>query len=399
MYSLRILFFTLPLYFSHIFSGFGIVFGGVSSFERQKVYLMVILTAIALIEWIWRYPDAVVWTLRKYGLLTLILLLCPFLAIYWWGGDIDSLYWWGGMEKHHGYILYGAIIILSLILSTIPTKDKIQYLHISIWSTVIVAIVAIYQYIGWGMVSGRYPGRSISTLGNPNYLAGYLILILPLLWRIRSPERWIIGIVIILALITTGSYIGMALLGCYLLYLAICRILRYFPVLNSGLSVPLRIFLLLTFYFLLLSALYRVIDPEKLLSLTSRFVLMKESLMMLLHDPISLLIGFGPDSLMSHFSTARSALVSAYFPSYEIIDSSHNILIDIIFQYGSLPIGAIGYTLWRWWKSQKEDVQIAILLGVWFLLLNVFVVVHLMILVLLLAYAPDLSPRKTISEK
>jgi hypothetical protein len=126
---------------------------------------------------------------------------------------------------------------------------------------------------------------------------------------------------------------------------------------------------------------------------------MKESFIMLLHDPLSLFIGFGPDSLASHFSITRSSLVSAYFPNNEIIDSSHNILIDIIFQYGILPIGTIGYILWLWWKNKKEDVQAAILLGILFLSLNVFVVVHLMILALLLSYNLDLSPRKTISEK
>lgn len=109
---------------------------------------MVILTAIALIEWIWRYPDAVVASLRKYGILVLILLLCPFFAQYWWGDSLDIAYWWGGIEKHHGYILYITIILLTMIVSTASEKDKQQYIQVSIWSGVIVAIVAIYQYIG-----------------------------------------------------------------------------------------------------------------------------------------------------------------------------------------------------------------------------------------------------------
>jgi hypothetical protein len=204
---------VLPLYFSHIFSGFGIVFGGTSSFERQKVYLMVILTAIALIEWIWRYPDIVRSALKKYGLLTFTLLLCPFLTSYWWGGIMDSSYWWGGIEKHHGYILYMSIVTLGVILGTLPAKEKMQYMHISIWSAVIVAIVAISQYLDGSTLQSRYPGRSISTLGNPNYLAGYLLMIIPLIHRVRSPERWMIGTLMSLALIITGSYIGIALLG------------------------------------------------------------------------------------------------------------------------------------------------------------------------------------------
>jgi O-antigen ligase len=110
---------------------------------------------------------------------------------------------------------------------------------------------------------------------------------------------------------------------------------------------------------------------------------MQESLIMMLRESLSFLIGYGPDSLMHHFATDRSPLVSAYFPSREIIDSSHSILIDILFQYGILPIGVIGYGLVRSWKNQKEDTQMAILLGLVFLSLNVFVVVHLVLFILL----------------
>lgn len=139
----------------------------------------------------------------------------------------------------------------------------------------------------------------------------------------------------------------MSLLGCYLLYLFISMMFRYFRVPSSGFSVLYRYFIACTLSFMGIWLAYHWIDTEKLLSLTSRFVLMKESLMIMFRDPFSLFIGFGPDSLASHFSTARSDLVSAYFPSNEIIDSSHNILIDIIFQYGILPIGIVGYTLWQ----------------------------------------------------
>lgn len=166
------------------------------------------------------------------------------------------------------------------------------------------------------------------------------------------------------ALLTTGSYIGIALLGFYLLYLVICVIFRYFRVPSSRLSVLYRYILAFTSYILVLYIAYHRIDPEKLLSLMSRFILMKESLIMMFREPLSLLIGFGPDSLASHFSIARSTVINSYFPNNEIIDSSHNILIDIVFQYGIFPIILISSSLIRSWKNQKEYAQAAILLGV-----------------------------------
>lgn len=138
----------------------------------------------------------------------------------------------------------------------------------------------------------------------------------------------------------------MGLLGCYLLYFFISKMFQYFQVPNSGFLSLYRYLIACILSVVGIWIAYQWIDTEKLLSLTSRFVLMKESLMMMLQYPFSLLIGFGPDSLASHFSIIRSSLVSSYFPNHEIIDSSHNILIDIIFQYGILPIGIIGYTLW-----------------------------------------------------
>jgi O-antigen ligase len=106
-------------------------------------------------------------------------------------------------------------------------------------------------------------------------------------------------------------------------------------------------------------------------------------------DPVSFLIGFGPDSLLSHFSTFRSQIVNSYFPSDMLIDSSHNIVIDIFFQYGALPLILIGFFLYRYFNNQKEELQFAILLGGVFLLLNVFVIVHIVVISLIMRMGAD----------
>lgn len=72
---------------------------------------------------------------------------------------------------------------------------------------------------------------------------------------------------------------------------------------------------------------------------------MKELIGVVLSHPMSLCIGFGPDSILSYFAGFRSDLVNNYFPSDMNIDSSHNIFIDTIFQYGILPVIYYIYTL------------------------------------------------------
>ncbi len=88
-----------------------------------------------------------------------------------------------------------------------------------------MALIAIGEYMGGVYdIYGRsemlsaYPGRSVSTLGNPNYVAGYLLIFLPLFVYIRTPERWVILGLLSIAILTTGSYIAMGLMGLYCLY-------------------------------------------------------------------------------------------------------------------------------------------------------------------------------------
>ena len=56
----------------------------------------------------------------------------------------------------------------------------------------------------------------MSTLGNPNYVAGYLLILIPFVTTLHTPERWIYSGIITLALLSTGSYIGVM---CYIGYL------------------------------------------------------------------------------------------------------------------------------------------------------------------------------------
>ena len=132
-----------------------------------------------------------------------------------------------------------------------------------------------------------YTGRSVSTLGNPNYVAGYLLLFVPLLMassllaigkmkqRIDIQIVHILTILILLiAIYVTGSYIAMVLIGL----LGLWYVLQYmFPDLARSRQIIIWIMLSICLVFIALS----LIDLTKLLSLSSRFVLMRESLSMM----------------------------------------------------------------------------------------------------------------------
>ncbi len=99
--------------------------------------------------------------------------------------EINPYFWFGNMEKFHGWYLYLSLLILWIILSTRTQKERKKYLVISFLSSGFVCLYALFQYLGWDPLAAAYStrldlSRVFSTLGNPNYLAGYALMLLPL---------------------------------------------------------------------------------------------------------------------------------------------------------------------------------------------------------------------------
>lgn len=78
------------------------------------------------------------------------------------------------------------------MLVTSSEKEKNTYLQMSCYSFFIVFLYAIFQKIGVDPLAGSYQSRldaerMFSTLGNPNYLAGLALILLPIL-RVQSTK-------------------------------------------------------------------------------------------------------------------------------------------------------------------------------------------------------------------
>lgn len=116
---------------------------------------------------------------------------------------------------------------------------------------------------------------------------------------------------------------------------------------------------------------------------------MGELLREIIHFPLSLITGYGPEAVLKFFSTSRTATVDAYFPHGSIIDSSHNIFLDIIFQYGIMPIILLIAVVSKRWNTWNPHARASWILGVIFLMFNPYVVIHLMLLTLTLSLHDD----------
>ncbi|MEI6711586.1 MAG: hypothetical protein WCK88_05360 [bacterium] len=99
--------------------------------------------------------------------------------------DINPYFWFGNMEKFHGWYLYLGLLMLGIILSSSERAEQRKYLSISLISGGVVCLYALFQKMGLDPLASSYSSRLdatriFSTLGNPNYLAGYVLMLMPL---------------------------------------------------------------------------------------------------------------------------------------------------------------------------------------------------------------------------
>ena len=401
-YSLILIFLCIPLYFSHFLAPFGVGWLSIdtitipfqifisdhSSFERQKVFLFFLLIFIALIEWFFFHTKSLLVTIRKYGIIFLILAIIPFFSqwINWSSFSLD--FYLGWYEKHHGYIFFVGILLYVVLLLSHSISHLKWYLFYSFLSAIVVAGIAIGEYLWWVWdIYGRsemmlsYTGRSSSTLGNPNYLAGFLVMYIPIIYfyfrkyRSISWLLFLVGIGFLLAIFTTGSYIALFII----LMLGIWYQIRF--ILHTW-SIASQLLLYFGIITICIYIWWQMIDETKLLSLESRFILMKEVASSLLQSHYAMITGFWPDSILTYFTEYRSVSVNSYFPQNMLIDSSHNALLDIWYQYGVIPIFCIFLGFWKHRSQLVSSIGIAYVIGITFLFFNVFVLIHILLLAL-----------------
>ena len=390
MYLILGIFAIIPLIFSHTFARFWadfIIDNNIGHFESIKMHFFLILLVLASIEiftntqkWrkiMWEYKK------NKYFLSGCFLFFLLAFWIYPYEHYWDLLLGIG--EKQHGLLLPFGLIWFYILLHFLEKSElqKIGYTIIGTGS--IVALVALIEILGYNIFTGAiysvegswWEVRSTSTLGNPNYVAGYLLMILPLIvFQMRGFLKYILFIALWSGIIATKSMIGIWLLLAYSLYLLGKKI------------IPKKIHILFPVIMILggASVYFFFAGTEKWLSLTSRFVLMKHTFLGSLDSMIAIWFWHGPDAIIRYFSFIRAPEIDAYFPPNMIIDSSHNIFIDILSMYGVIGVGFFVYVTLSRLKHLDHASKVGLMLGLSFLSLNVFVLSHMILLVYFLSF-------------
>jgi len=224
------------------------------------------------------------------------------------------------------------------------TKNLPQIIKYICYGGILSAIYAIWQSIGQG-----YGLRIFGTIGQPNSLATYLLMVAPFIltyffqsktrktnifWGIglfivflamaltisRTMIVGILGIIIFLA-IFHRKWIFLSLIGCFFLGIFAVNLLSNYSFISDNIFLSRFIFEGWAFH-----------------SVESRFVIWESVLKMIQAKPIA---GYGPDMLSESYLQFANPQIFYFERMDNFVDRAHNELLDITVNQGI--IGLISY--------------------------------------------------------
>jgi len=257
-YSFYLLFFLVPLILTPL---------NYELFEYNKMMLVYFLTAIIVAAWLIKMVSNKKPIFRRtfLDIPLLIFFLSQFLS-FWFSIDRHTSFW-GYYSRFHGG-LASTIAYLLLYWAFVSNMDKGKTLRSMFYTLCSAALVAAYGMAEhFGIDKDHWvqdvQNRVFSTLGQPNWLAAYLVALIPLTWafvlKSKAKNRKLYAVsyslfaILYLCLLYTKSRSG--LLGFGVAY-AVFWGLVFTPNLVKRKKPPtLKPFFLLTFSILLLTFL------------------------------------------------------------------------------------------------------------------------------------------------
>lgn len=163
--------------------------GAINNFGFEQSKVLFFILSISLIGLFWR-GKGVRWTgiSKIAGLFTLILLVTSLTGI----DPRSSLL---GREPYfQGWVFYAYLFLFYLMVKTSPIEIK-KYAVVICVSALLVSFLAIKDWILLDIFNTQiltYAGRVVSTFGQPNFFAGFLLLSLPFSYLLFKDDdrRW-----------------------------------------------------------------------------------------------------------------------------------------------------------------------------------------------------------------
>src|SRR3989344_1392666 len=149
----------------------------------------------------------------------------------------------GSYYRHQGFLtlLSGAILFFVVNSSVYNSKSILLFGKVALFSSLFISLIAIAQTFKINFLNNfnipTYQDRIVGTFGNPNFLAGYLVMLLPLIFLVKQKTN---KKYLFLKILTTFAVIlTIFLTDSSATYIAIgVLLLIYFVRLLFGLRIP-----------------------------------------------------------------------------------------------------------------------------------------------------------------
>jgi O-antigen ligase len=346
--------------------------------NAPKVFTLVLVGAIAFFFSDLSFLDRNTLDLPSKLALLFIILLAINLAV---NNSALSERFFGVSGRSTGFLTLASFALLFLIARYAIYSLQVFLVYISI-ANFLVSIYFIAQFLGHDFGNYQeYYGAPSSTLGNPNFVSGFLgfsaLAFLDLGRRFANRTRLslLLSAPFLLALwviIKTDSIQGIVSLAVALYVYFLCQSYLTFSQVN---------FLKLSPIFAvpaLLAALgfFGVGPLSNLLSSTtvfSRLDYWRASISMLISNPLA---GVGLDAYGDNYRYFRDQQAISRFGENLVTDSAHNVFLDM-FSYGGLPLGFIFLAInlvpvwiflvkFKTFKNKEDKRNRIVLLALWF---------------------------------
>lgn len=249
---------------------------------------------------------------------------------------VDSFY--GLYWRKEGLVTLGGYVIMVWVISGVLKRNDMR----TFYKILIASGFSVCAYVGINILMQRffgwpiqlYSNRMVGTLGNPNFLGGYLAIIFPLIFLIKNwPIRLFVSFGFLVTMLLSGSrgaFLGMGVVFVFFLWLKL---------IFQNKLVGWSIFVIFVFGFLLWFNSWLWTIPWKDPNFAaSRQRLWARGIMALAKRPI---LGYGLENYSIAVKHISYPKIKFGFGGEVYADKAHNEILEILISSG-IP----GLVLW-----------------------------------------------------
>ena len=313
------------------------------AFSAPKNMLVFFVLAVLFLLTAFKYFSGKLKISFQPAILFLLFVILAFVSVFYSSNVMVSFRWALEMALYLGLFM----AVVNAASGNINVYFGI--LNVALFSGFLVAVIGIFQFFRLDLVFkvSNFTGRISSTLGNANFLAGYLILLVPvsmaLFFVVEKPVFkvvYAINTFVLLAALfftqTLNAWIGLALGGLIFVILFVRYIPKYRKVVAVSALVLLTVVGALVFSFKPEEAIGKLnkFGQFETFAERGRWLMWRSAVEMIKERPLT---GFGAGTFRLHFTGVEAKLLrTPEFEGYNhlITKDAHNDYLQIASELG-----------------------------------------------------------------